>query len=789
MAATSVFHFHLGFLVLCGRIMCLPTSLCAKECVPRNHAALFVFGASVFDAGNNNYIRTSTDNQANFSPYGETFFKYPTGRFSDGRLIPDFIAEYAGLPLLFPYLYPGYRRYSDGVNFASAGSGALDETRRGQVLNLNTQLNHFKNVSKLLRHEIGDVEATKELLSNAVYLFNVGTNDYFVYLANQSNVFSPQQYVDLVIGNLTTVIQEIYKNGGRKFGMLGVGPLGCLPAAKVFVNGSQGSSSCLEEAQTLARLHNKALAIALHKLERKLTGFKYSFNNFFDLVTEIINRPSKYGFKEGGVACCGSGPYRGYNTCGRTRSARDYEFCENPNDEGANFASAGAGALVETNQGFVIDLKRQLEYFKNVVSLLKQNLGDAEAKRLLSRAIYLFSIGNNDYFAPFIFNSTVLEFYSEQEIFEIRGRKFGFLNLPPLGCLPIMKAAMPVSRNGCVEEITELVKLRNRKLAEFLPKLELQLQGFKYSYIDFYTSLSDRLKEPSKYGFKEGNVACCGSGPYRGLTSCGGQRTEKDYELCDSVGEYVIFDAGHPTEKAYRQIAELMWNGDHKLLFEAAFGRNIFICGVHPKGPNFSTPNFRPPSLYISHNIKVTNDHIHVFFWREFDGTGALIILGSVNTFYCYAKNTLFVIGDSLFDAGNNQLYSHKEQSSNWPYGETYFNKPTGRYSDGRVVPDFIAQFANLPILAPYLQAGAHNFTNGTNFASAGSAVLSDNQSPFINLPKQVAYFHDEVKTLNKQLGEAEAKKVLNNSVYLFSIGGNDYFGLYSQTPTLLTQK
>lgn len=57
------------------------------------HAALFVFGDSIFDPGNNNYINTITDAQANFPPYGETFFKYPTGRWCDGRVVPDFIGK------------------------------------------------------------------------------------------------------------------------------------------------------------------------------------------------------------------------------------------------------------------------------------------------------------------------------------------------------------------------------------------------------------------------------------------------------------------------------------------------------------------------------------------------------------------------------------------------------------------------------------------------------------------------------------------------------------------------
>jgi hypothetical protein len=53
---------------------------------------MFIFGDSLFDAGNNNYLRSAVG-RANFWPYGETFFKHPTGRFSDGRIIPDFIGK------------------------------------------------------------------------------------------------------------------------------------------------------------------------------------------------------------------------------------------------------------------------------------------------------------------------------------------------------------------------------------------------------------------------------------------------------------------------------------------------------------------------------------------------------------------------------------------------------------------------------------------------------------------------------------------------------------------------
>ena len=55
-------------------------------------------------------------------------------------------------------------------------------------------------------------------------------------------------------------------------------------------------------------------------------------------------------------------------------------------------------------------------------------------------------------------------------------------------------------------------------------------------------------------------VACCGSGPYRGIFNCGGKRS-KEYYLCGNVSEYVFFDSSHPTERVYQQFAEQGWSG------------------------------------------------------------------------------------------------------------------------------------------------------------------------------------------------------------------------------------
>ncbi|XP_027107555.2 GDSL esterase/lipase 2-like [Coffea arabica] len=301
---------------------------------PKTIAALFVFGDSLIDPGNNNYINTSTRFQANFPPYGESFFKYPSGRFCDGRVIPDFIAEYAKLPFIPPYLQIGYQyQLAYGANFASAGAGALVETYPGSVVDLKTQLWHFNEAEKLPRSNIGR-RGAERIVSNSVYLFSIGANDYSSYSRN-SNIFkssTPEDYVAMVVGNITAALEEIYKKGGRKFGVLNLPPLGCVPASRAADLAAGGTGECNGQITALAKLHNVLLSKKLEHLQKQLKGFRYSYFDFFAVFVDLFDNPSKYGFKEVKGACCGSGPFRGTNSCGGRWGIKDYELCGNPQD-------------------------------------------------------------------------------------------------------------------------------------------------------------------------------------------------------------------------------------------------------------------------------------------------------------------------------------------------------------------------------------------------------------------------------------------------------------------------
>ncbi|XP_060173195.1 GDSL esterase/lipase EXL3-like isoform X2 [Lycium barbarum] len=110
--------------------VCVFFSVCSSEAkvkLPANVVvpAVFAFGDSIVDQGNNNNIGTPI--KCNFPPYGKDLMDgTPTGRFSNAKTPPDLLAEELGIKGLVPaYLDPNLRDedLKTGVSFASGGCG------------------------------------------------------------------------------------------------------------------------------------------------------------------------------------------------------------------------------------------------------------------------------------------------------------------------------------------------------------------------------------------------------------------------------------------------------------------------------------------------------------------------------------------------------------------------------------------------------------------------------------------------------------------------------------------
>lgn len=178
----------------------------------QNFPAIIIFGDSSVDTGNNNYILTTF--KCDHPPYGQSFPGHiPTGRFSDGKLVPDFMASVLGLKdSVPPFLQPYLSEYEllTGVNFASGGSG-FDEltTVASRVIPMSIQLDLFWKYIERLNIIAGEEEAQR-IINQALVIISAGTNDFiFNYydIPTRRQQFSISDYQDFLLYKLQNFIE------------------------------------------------------------------------------------------------------------------------------------------------------------------------------------------------------------------------------------------------------------------------------------------------------------------------------------------------------------------------------------------------------------------------------------------------------------------------------------------------------------------------------------------------------------------------------------------------------
>ncbi|OIT31366.1 gdsl esteraselipase [Nicotiana attenuata] len=176
------------------------------------------FGDSLADTGNRLHLSQNKTHLPHFAvrPYGETFFHHPTCRFSDGRLVIDFIAESLELPLVPPYLGGKEENFKQGVNFAVGGATALDYAyllekgvRPGNNVSLGTQMGWFKEMLSALCKFPSEC---KEFLQKSLILVGeIGGNDFNYGFLGNSTKEEVESYVPAVINTISSAIQVLQK--------------------------------------------------------------------------------------------------------------------------------------------------------------------------------------------------------------------------------------------------------------------------------------------------------------------------------------------------------------------------------------------------------------------------------------------------------------------------------------------------------------------------------------------------------------------------------------------------
>uniref|UniRef100_A0A2C9UTE9 GDSL esterase/lipase n=1 Tax=Manihot esculenta TaxID=3983 RepID=A0A2C9UTE9_MANES len=283
--------------------------------------AFFVFGDSLVDSGNNNYLATTA--RADYPPFGIDFpFTHqPTGRFSNGLNFPDIISESMRLEPTLPYLNPELngQKLLNGANFASAGIGILNDTgiQFVNILKISRQLELFHEYQQRVGEMIGGAQA-QQLVKNALVLITLGGNDfinnYFLpTISLRRQQYSLPDYCRYLVSEYQKILMKLHDLGARRVLVTGIGPLGCVPAELAYSLSKNGE--CVAEPQRATAMFNNELFQMLLGLNKEIGSDTFIAANAFDMNMDIIIKPQEFGFVTSKVACCGQGLYNGIGTC------------------------------------------------------------------------------------------------------------------------------------------------------------------------------------------------------------------------------------------------------------------------------------------------------------------------------------------------------------------------------------------------------------------------------------------------------------------------------------------
>ncbi|KAF8760475.1 hypothetical protein HU200_010097 [Digitaria exilis] len=301
-------------------VAALPAALlpatCAAARSKKSYTAIFSFGDSLSDAGNLIVNGTPKALTTARPPYGMTFFRKPTGRCSNGRLVVDFLGtvpvhftllpEHFGLPLPPPSQAQG-KDFRKGANFAITGATALEysffkahgiDQRIWNTGSINTQIGWLENMKPSLCKS--DKEC-KDYFSKSLFVVGeFGGNDYNAPLFSGVPFSDVKTYVPLVAKAIANGVEKLIELGATDLLVPGILPIGCFPLYLTLYNTSKKSdynarTGCLRRYNRLAFHHNRELKQQLDELQKKYPKTKIMYGDYFKAAMQFVVSPGKFG--------------------------------------------------------------------------------------------------------------------------------------------------------------------------------------------------------------------------------------------------------------------------------------------------------------------------------------------------------------------------------------------------------------------------------------------------------------------------------------------------------------
>lgn len=307
-----------------------------------NINSVYQLGDSVSDTGN--LIRESPIGaKSAFArlPYGESLFKHPTGRCSNGLLMIDFIAKGIGISLLNPYLNKD-AIFTNGVNFAVAGATALtaESLAAKDIFNpvtnssLSVQLDWMWSYFNSICYD--DTDCAEKLEKSLFIVGEIGSNDYYHALSQGRTIGDANGMVFDVVQEIVEGVQRVIQIGASKVIVPGIFPLGCFPGYVSALGANETTTydehGCLNELSNLSVYHNDQLQRAIHELSQDHMNITIVYGDYYNAFRRLLRRAPRFSFNTTfnlKRACCGAGGRDNFNPT-RMCGARGVPVCANP---------------------------------------------------------------------------------------------------------------------------------------------------------------------------------------------------------------------------------------------------------------------------------------------------------------------------------------------------------------------------------------------------------------------------------------------------------------------------
>lgn len=168
---------------------------------------------------------------------------------------------------------------------------------QGDRYSLSQQVLNFESTLNELRKMMGGTNLT-QYLAKSIAVLVFGSNDYInnylmPSLYSSSNTYTPSAFANLLLNRYATQILALHSLGLRKFVLVGIGPLGCIPNQRA--SGRAPPGRCVDYVNQILGPFNQGLRSLVTQLNTNHPGAIFVYGNAYGAFGDILNNPASYG--------------------------------------------------------------------------------------------------------------------------------------------------------------------------------------------------------------------------------------------------------------------------------------------------------------------------------------------------------------------------------------------------------------------------------------------------------------------------------------------------------------